>query len=100
MLFDLGGTLAAHYHKDEFRPVLESKPAKVIFDHAARLLEVPVDQCCFVGDDVKWDAEGAARAGMQPILLDREGRSAQAPWPQASTLVEVAEWLRMRQNAA
>lgn len=76
------------------------KPAREIFDYAARLIGASADQCCFVGDDLKWDAEGAAKAGMQPILLDRDGLNAQAPWPQARTLWEVAERLSMGQSPA
>ena len=66
------------------------KPARIIFDHAARLLGVRTDQCCFVGDDPAWDAEGAANAGMRPILLDRTGRHV-SPWPRVRTLQEVLE---------
>jgi putative hydrolase of the HAD superfamily len=76
------------------------KPAPAIFDHAARLLGASADRCCFVGDDIKWDAEGAAKAGMQPILLDRDDVCAQAPWPRARTLWEVAERLCIGQNRA
>ena len=50
------------------------KPAKIIFDHAAQLLGVRPERCCFVGDDPKWDVEGAAIAGMWPILIDRDQR--------------------------
>jgi putative hydrolase of the HAD superfamily len=67
------------------------KPARIIFDHAARLLQVPPAQCCFVGDDPKWDAEGAANAGMQPILLDRDGRHSSTAWPKAATLHQLTQ---------
>src|SRR5690606_28828557 len=34
------------------------KPARIIFEHAAALAGVPHEQCCFIGDDLKWDVEG------------------------------------------
>jgi len=74
------------------------KPAKVIFDHAAQLLGVTADRCCFVGDDPRWDAQGAANAGMRPILLDRDGRQQTPHWPCARTLAEVVDQLHIRQN--
>jgi putative hydrolase of the HAD superfamily len=74
------------------------KPAKLIFERAAQLLRVAAEQCCFVGDDPRWDAEGAANAGMRPLLLDRDGRHARTPWLRVGTLEEVVEELRIRQN--
>jgi putative hydrolase of the HAD superfamily len=75
------------------------KPAKAIFDHAAHLIDVPADRCVFIGDDPQWDAEGATNAGMRPILIDRDERHPQAPWPRARTLWEVAEHLTLMQNS-
>jgi putative hydrolase of the HAD superfamily len=74
------------------------KPARIIFERATQLLGVSADRCCFVGDDPRWDAEGAANAGMRSILLDRDGRYTQTRWPRARTLEEVVERLRIRQN--
>lgn len=74
------------------------KPAKIIFEHAAQMLGVTADRCCFVGDHPTWDAEGAANAGMRPFLLDRDDRYAGAPWARARTLEEVADQLPTRQN--
>jgi putative hydrolase of the HAD superfamily len=52
------------------------KPAKEIFNRASELIGVPPEECCFVGDDPRWDFEGATAAGMHPILLDRDRRHA------------------------
>ena len=74
------------------------KPAKVIFEHTAELLGVRPDQCCFVGDHPTWDAEGAANAGMQPLLIDRDDRYSGSPWPRVRSLAEVVDRLAIRQN--
>jgi FMN phosphatase YigB (HAD superfamily) len=37
-----------------------------------RLLEVDASDAVFVGDDPRWDVLGAERAGVRPILLQRE----------------------------
>lgn len=48
------------------------KPARQIFEHAARSLGVSCDECMFVGDDLHWDVEGSRNAGMHPVLIDRQ----------------------------
>ena len=50
------------------------KPAREIFDYAARMLERLPGKCVFVGDDLRWDISGSAAAGMRPLLMDREHR--------------------------
>ncbi|HLF09970.1 MAG TPA: HAD family hydrolase [Gammaproteobacteria bacterium] len=45
------------------------KPAPQVFQHALSSLGVSPDRALFVGDDVRWDIEGARRAGLTPILL-------------------------------
>jgi putative hydrolase of the HAD superfamily len=65
------------------------KPAKVIFYRAAELIGVPPGECCFVGDDPRWDFEGATTAGMHPILLDRDRRHADHAATSATDLWEV-----------
>lgn len=69
------------------------KPAKVIFERAAEQAGVPPQQCCFVGDDLKWDIEGAAAAGMRAILLDRDGRHATHSAAKAADLWDVVRHL-------
>jgi len=67
------------------------KPAKIVFERAAELIGVPPAHCCFVGDDLAWDVEGAAHAGMLPILLDREQRHAAHAATSATDLWGVVE---------
>ena len=50
------------------------KPAKQVFQHAVDLIGVQLEECVFVGDDLEWDIEGSAAAGMRPILIDHENR--------------------------
>jgi putative hydrolase of the HAD superfamily len=53
------------------------KPAPDIFHHAAAKLGCRTTDCMFVGDDVRWDIEGSAAVGMQPVLIDRDARHLQ-----------------------
>jgi putative hydrolase of the HAD superfamily len=50
------------------------KPHPAIFEHALELLEVPAAHAVHVGDDPAADVVGARRAGIAPILIDRQGR--------------------------
>jgi putative hydrolase of the HAD superfamily len=50
------------------------KPARRIFEHACERLGVRSDECWFVGDELDWDVAGSAAVGMQPVLIDRDGR--------------------------
>lgn len=43
------------------------KPSEWIFRRAMGLAHVKPEQCWFIGDDVRCDIEGAARAGIWPI---------------------------------
>lgn len=52
------------------------KPDRRIFEMAASRLGVAAGECLFVGDEPVWDYEGATAAGMQAVLLDRDGRHA------------------------
>lgn len=47
------------------------KPAPKVFEHALSLLDVRPDRALFVGDDVRWDVEGANRAGLTPVLITK-----------------------------
>lgn len=47
------------------------KPAPKVFEHALLLLDVRPDRALFVGDDVRWDVEGANRAGLAPVLITK-----------------------------
>ena len=50
------------------------KPHPAIFEHALRLLEVAPDEVVHVGDDPTADVQGARRAGIAAVLIDRHGR--------------------------
>jgi putative hydrolase of the HAD superfamily len=51
------------------------KPHPAIFRHALDLLGVTADQAIHVGDDPRADIEGARRAGVEAVLIDRRGRA-------------------------
>ena len=48
------------------------KPAKQIFLYTLQKLQVPSQQCVFVGDDPRWDVAGPRNVGIYPILIDRK----------------------------
>lgn len=50
------------------------KPHRAIFEHALELLGVGPSEVVHVGDDPTADIEGARRAGIAAILIDRHGR--------------------------
>ena len=52
------------------------KPAPQIFHDAVSQLGCAPEECMFVGDDLGWDVEGSAAAGMRPMLIDRDGHHA------------------------
>ena len=49
------------------------KPAPAIFTRALELAGVPRERAVHVGDSVEEDVAGARRAGIEPILLSRNG---------------------------
>jgi len=51
------------------------KPHAAIFEHALDLLDVAPDQAIHIGDDPEADILGARRAGIEPVLIDRHGRT-------------------------
>jgi putative hydrolase of the HAD superfamily len=52
----------------------KTKPHESIFARMLELLGVDAGEAAMVGDTVEDDVEGARAAGMQAILLDRDGR--------------------------
>lgn len=55
------------------------KPAPEVFSHTLSLLNACPDRALFVGDDVRWDVEGANRAGITPVLVtSSKGNDAEA----------------------
>ncbi|HZQ81272.1 MAG TPA: HAD family hydrolase [Gaiellaceae bacterium] len=51
----------------------KTKPHETIFRRILELLDVPAAATLMVGDSLEDDIEGARAAGMQAMLLDREG---------------------------
>lgn len=49
------------------------KPNPAIFEVACERLGVPAARCAHVGDNVEADGDGAAAAGVSPVILDRAG---------------------------
>jgi putative hydrolase of the HAD superfamily len=50
------------------------KPSEAIFARALELARVAPERAVHVGDSVEEDVAGARRAGIEPILLTRDGR--------------------------
>ena len=50
------------------------KPHPAIFEHALELLAIGPREAVHVGDDPAADVQGARRAGIEAILIDRHGR--------------------------
>ena len=53
------------------------KPHKRIFQEALNRSEVDSSEAVHVGDQIESDIKGAENAGLQPILLDRDGNHAE-----------------------
>jgi len=49
-----------------------AKPHKEIFLYALDKLKVKPEEVIFVGDSVTYDYEGALKAGLKPVLIDRD----------------------------
>lgn len=71
------------------------KPARAIFAHALRGHGLAPADAAHVGDSIGDDYEGALGAGLEAVLLDRDGRhAALAGVRRARTLDEAVELLR------
>jgi putative hydrolase of the HAD superfamily len=66
------------------------KPSRAIFDQALALAGVPACQAVHVGDSVVEDVDGARRAGVEPILLRRDGERGPPGVQTIATLAELA----------
>lgn len=74
------------------------KPHPAIFEHALELLDIGPEQAIHVGDDAEADVVGARRAGIEPVLIDRKGRThpalgADAPMADAAIIADFGELL-------
>lgn len=70
------------------------KPASAIFIHAASTLGRSCNECIFIGDDIHWDMEGSAGAGMRPILINRDKRQLEYAGEQIYDLNELVALIR------
>jgi putative hydrolase of the HAD superfamily len=62
------------------------KPSAAIFQRALALAEVPPSDAIHVGDSVEDDVAGARAAGIEAILLRRDGTAGPAGMPTIATL--------------
>jgi putative hydrolase of the HAD superfamily len=69
------------------------KPSEAIFARALELAGVAPERAVHVGDSVEEDVAGARRAGIEPILLSRDGRTGTPDTRTISSLSELAEAL-------
>jgi putative hydrolase of the HAD superfamily len=53
------------------------KPAPAIFNQICARLDVKPEECMFIGDEPRWDYDGAQAFGMRAVLLDRIGKHTQ-----------------------
>lgn len=66
-----------------------AKPSPEIFQSALRLHGLRSDEAMHVGDSLKNDALGAARAGLKAVWLNRNGRHGRESIPQVRSLKEI-----------
>ena len=70
------------------------KPHPDIFAEAVRRAAVPAGAAMHVGDSVEHDVEGALRAGLRPVLIDRAGKHATfSAAPRVSSLTDIVALL-------
>ena len=72
----------------------KAKPNEEIFHYALDRLGVNAGETIFVGDSVSYDYEGARRAGLKPLLIDREN-CASLEYTAISNLTEVLGYLKI-----
>jgi putative hydrolase of the HAD superfamily len=53
----------------------KAKPDRKIFLYATNKLRVRPEETIFIGDSVEHDYEGAKKAGLKPLLINREGEA-------------------------
>ena len=88
-------SLAAHQ-------IGRAKPDPVAFHTACEALGLPPSQVAYVGDDLRLDVEGAQKAGLTGIWINRHGaaRSPEQahiqPDASVSSLHDLEQWLHLR----
>ncbi|MGZ8290106.1 MAG: HAD family hydrolase [Telluria sp.] len=76
-----------------------AKPDAAIFHEACRQLDVAPEDAVYVGDDVLLDVQGAQRAGMRAVWLNRSGSEAHLehgviPDAICASFDDLIDWLR------
>jgi putative hydrolase of the HAD superfamily len=69
-----------------------AKPDPAIFLHALGILGVPPARALHCGDSPDADCEGARRAGLHAVLIDRTGIGAAGPCRRIRDLDELLPW--------
>jgi 2-haloalkanoic acid dehalogenase type II len=70
----------------------KAKPSREIFCCALDRLNVRPEDAVFVGDSLKFDYEGAEKAGMRPLLISRNG-DAPSGVETITSLTEILEYV-------
>jgi putative hydrolase of the HAD superfamily len=66
------------------------KPGRGIFDEALRLADTPASATVHVGDSLEEDVMGARQAGIEPVLLRRDGQPGPSGVQTITSLAELA----------
>lgn len=88
-------SLAAH-------EIGRAKPDPAVFHAACEALALPPSQVAYVGDDLRLDVEGAQKAGLRGIWLNRHRAAKPAeqahiePDASLASLHELEQWLHLR----
>ncbi|MCX8037596.1 MAG: HAD family hydrolase [Candidatus Sumerlaeia bacterium] len=70
------------------------KPAAEIFAMGLQAVGLQPGEVVFVGDHYEADIVGARQAGMQAVLIDREGRASENDCVKVRNLLEFRQWLQ------
>ena len=73
--------------------VRSAKPDKKIFIEALRRSGVIAEEACHIGDEPFADIHGANNAGIDAILIDRNGKHKKDGITKVSSFLELLEWL-------
>lgn len=75
-----------------------NKPQQEIYCKAARLLGLEPSQILMAGDSLLEDGIAPRQAGFQSLLIDREGRYADAGIPTVPGLRELVQWIVQKEE--
>ena len=79
-----------------------AKPDPAVFRAACEALALPPSEVAYVGDDLRLDVEGAQKAGLRGLWLNRYGAAKPAeqshiePDATLASLHELEQWLHLR----